>query len=130
MYAAAQSLPLKISTGFFADTAGTLAYGDEVMVLELKGKWARVRSAADSSLTGWTASSSLTSKWVAQGSGRSASAREIAIAGKGFSGEVEKEYRAGRNLNYEAVDILEQTGVSGGDLLGFINEGRLARGEQ
>ncbi|MDR0402640.1 MAG: hypothetical protein LBH35_03520 [Treponema sp.] len=127
MYVAVRSVPLKASTGFFARTVGNLTYGAQVTVLAVNGKWAQLRSG---SLTGWTASSNLTSKRVvAQGDTRSASASEMAMAGKGFSEEVEREYKTGKDLNYGAVDDLEKVTVADGDLLGFIDEGHLARGE-
>jgi uncharacterized protein YgiM (DUF1202 family) len=127
MYVAVRSVPLKAGTGFFARTVGNLAYGAQVTVLAVNGKWAQVRSG---SLTGWTASSNLSAKRVvAQGDNRSASASEMAMAGKGFSEEVEQEYKTGKDLNYSAVDDLEKVMVADEELLGFIDEGRLARGE-
>jgi hypothetical protein len=127
MYVAVQSVPLKSGTGFFARTVGNLAYAAQVTVVAVNGKWVQVRSG---SLTGWTASSNLSSRRiVAQGNNRSASASEMAMAGKGFSEEVEREYKTGKDLNYSAVDDLEKVKVSDEDLLGFIDEGHLARGE-
>jgi uncharacterized protein YgiM (DUF1202 family) len=127
MYVAVRSVPLKSGTGFFAKTVGNLEYGAQVTVLAVNGKWAQLRSG---SLTGWTASANLSAKRiVAQGNNRSASASEMAMAGKGFSEEVEKEYRTGKDLNYSAVDILETVTVPDGDLLSFIEEGHLAAGE-
>jgi uncharacterized protein YgiM (DUF1202 family) len=127
MYVAVRSVPLKSGTGFFAKTVGNLAYGAQVTVLAVDGKWVQLRSG---SLTGWTASSNLTTKRVvAQGDNRSASASEMAMAGKGFSEEVEREYKTGKDLNYGAVDTLETIAVSDEDLLNFINEGHLAAGE-
>ncbi|MDR1507506.1 MAG: SH3 domain-containing protein [Treponema sp.] len=127
MYVAINSATLKASTGFFAGTVGRLAYGAQVSVLAVSGKWAQVRSG---SLTGWTASANLTSKRVvAQGDNRSVSGGEMAMAGKGFSKEVEMEYQSGKDLNYTAVDALENVTVSDGDLFRFVDEGHLAKGE-
>jgi hypothetical protein len=127
MYVVVRSVPLKASTGFFAKTVGNLEYGAQVTILAINGKWAQLRSG---SLTGWTASSNLSAKRVvAQGDNRSASASEMAMAGKGFSEEVEKEYKTGKDLNYNAVDDLEKIKVTDETLLGFIDEGRLAKGE-
>jgi uncharacterized protein YgiM (DUF1202 family) len=130
MYVAVQSAALKTSTGFFAGNAGTLKYGDEVKVVSVSGKWTQVRSAANSSLSGWTSSTNLTTKRiVVQGNNSSASAKELALAGKGFSEEVEKEYKTGKDLNYDAVDALELVKIPDDDLLQFLNEGHLAKGE-
>jgi uncharacterized protein YgiM (DUF1202 family) len=126
MYVSVKTADLKNGTGFFAKKTATVAYGDQVTVLAVNGKWAQVQSGTKS---GWISSANLTSKKiVAQGSG-SASAKELALAGKGFSEEVEQEYKTGQNLDYSQVDALEKVKVSDEDLLSFIQEGRLAAGE-
>ena len=130
VYAAAKTVALKSGTGFFSGTRGTLAYGDQAVVLQVKGKWAEIRSTAKS-LSGWTASSNLTAKRiVATGGTGSASASEIALAGKGFSEEVENAYKAEGNLNYADVDRTEAQTVSEEELLNFLIEGHLSRGDQ
>jgi uncharacterized protein YgiM (DUF1202 family) len=129
VYAAAKSIALKSSTGFFAKTQGTLAYGDAVTVIQIKGKWAEVRSAAGSSLTGWTAVSNLTAKRIISGSSTTATNREVALAGKGFNQEIEDVYKADGKLNYADVDATEAVTVSEQDLFSFLNDGRLALGE-
>jgi uncharacterized protein YgiM (DUF1202 family) len=130
LYVNVNSAALKSSTGFFASTAGTVRYGDAVRVLAVNGKkWVQVRT--NSNITGWIASSSLTTKRIStQANAANASAREIALAGKGFSPEVEAEYKkTGGTLNYSAVDAMENVNISDRDLLTFIEEGHLARGE-
>ncbi|MDR1238603.1 MAG: hypothetical protein LBK27_00655 [Treponema sp.] len=129
VYAAAKTIALKSSTGFFARTQGTLAYGDRVTVIQIKGKWAEVRSAARSSLSGWTASSNLTAKRVVPGSSSTATNQEVALAGKGFSEEVENAYKADGNLNYADVDKTEAIIVSEQDLYQFLKDGHLSLGE-
>jgi hypothetical protein len=130
MYVNVNSASLKSSTGFFASTTGTVSYGDQVSILAVNGKWSQVRAAARNA-TGWIASASLTTKRIStQGNAANASAREIALAGKGFSPAVEAEYKkGGGKLNYTAVDNMEKAAVSDRDLLAFIEEGHLARGE-
>jgi hypothetical protein len=128
MYVNIQKAALKTSTGFFAGTAGTLAYGAQVKVQEVKGKWVRVQSSSGISVTGWIAAASLTSKRITQGS-NTVSSRELAMAGKGFSEEVEKQYKVNTNLNYAGVDAVEKIVVSDADLLFFLEQGHLARGE-
>ena len=129
-YVNVNSADLKSSTGFFASSAGTVKYADEVKVLAVNGKWTQVQTSAGNK-TGWIATSSLTSKRLsAQGSAANASAKEIALAGKGFSPEVESEYKkAGGKIDYNAVDEMEKAVVPEKDLLNFIEEGRLAKGE-
>jgi uncharacterized protein YgiM (DUF1202 family) len=128
-YVAVKTVKLKSSTGFFAGTRGTLSYGAQVTVLQTKGKWVEVRSGAQSSLSGWVNSSNLTTRRIlATGSTTSASANEIALAGKGFNEEVENAYRAGGELNYADVDQTETQQVSEEELYTFLTEGHLSVG--
>jgi uncharacterized protein YgiM (DUF1202 family) len=129
-YVTAKTIQVKSSTGFFARSRGTLSYGDRVTVVRVNGKWAEIRSAGSPSITGWIASSNLTTKRIgASSGGTSASASEIALAGKGFNEEVENAYKAEGNLNYADVDKTEALRVSAEDLYQFVVEGRLAEGE-
>jgi hypothetical protein len=129
-YVAVKTVKLKSSTGFFAGTRGTLSYGAQVTVLQTRGKWAEVRSAAQSSLSGWVNVSNLTPRRIlAGGSTTSASTSEIALAGKGFNEEVENAYRAGGRLNYAGVDQTEAQQVSEQELYAFLTEGHLSVGD-
>ena len=122
-----KAAPIKASTWFFAGTRGNLQLGAEVSVLQVNGDWAEVRSISPS-LTGWTRVSNLSSRLVA-GTGTSASASEVALAGKGFSREVEDVYKSGGKVNYAEVDRMETFVVSTEELLAFMTEGRLTTGE-
>ncbi|MCL2140018.1 MAG: hypothetical protein FWH41_10890 [Treponema sp.] len=129
MYVAIKSLELKSSTGYFASTKGTLAYGAQVTVLQVSGTWMEVRSAANASLTGWAATANLTSKRIVAGSTATASAQEVALAGKGFNQEVENSYKSDGKYNYDDVDKTETQKVSDEELKAFISEGHLSMGE-
>jgi uncharacterized protein YgiM (DUF1202 family) len=128
-YVAAKTVALKSSTGFFASTRGTLSYGAAVTVLQVKGKWVEVRSAANASLSGWIAVSSLTSKRIVAGASSTATNQEVAMAGKGFNQEIEDAYKASGELNYADVDRTEAQAVSERELYDFIVEGHLSQGE-
>ncbi|MCL2833140.1 MAG: SH3 domain-containing protein [Treponema sp.] len=124
-----KSIALKSSSGVFASSLGTVVYGDQVTVLQVSGSWAEVRSAANTGLSGWISTANLSAKRiVVSGSTSSASASEVALAGKGFNQEVENQYKTEGNLNYAAVDWTENITISDDDLLRFINEGGLAAG--
>jgi hypothetical protein len=129
MYVTAKTLEVKSSTAFFADTLGSLAYGAPVSVLQEYGKWAQIRSSEPPEISGWISSASLTSKRIIVSSSTSASANEIALAGKGFNQEVENAYRQNGTLNYEAIDAMEAMHIPNRQLFAFLQEGRLARGE-
>ncbi len=126
MYVAVQSVNVKSSTGWFASTRGKLEKGAVVTVQSVQGKKVEIRSG---SLTGWVDSSALTSKRITSStSGTSASAQEIALAGKGFSEEIEGTYKAdNKDLTaaYAAVDAVEKITIADNILLQFITNGKL-----
>jgi len=124
-YVAVQTADLKSSTGFFAKNLGKLSLGDAVTAVREDGKWTEVRAG---SITGWVASASLSSRRVIAGNSVSTTASEVAMAGKGFSPETEIEYRK-NGLDYSIVDSMERSVVPADDLLRFVTDGRLARGE-
>jgi hypothetical protein len=97
--------------------------------LQVNGKFVEVRNTANSSVTGWTPSANLSARQIVSGSSSSASASEIALAGKGFNQEVENAYKAKGNLNYADVDRVESITVRETALLQFLEEGRLAMGD-
>ena len=123
-YVAVQTMALKSASGALAREVGSLSLGDEVTLISDDGKWAQVRAG---NLTGWVASSGLSSRRV-MASGSSASATDLALAGKGFSPDVEIEYRK-NGLDYSMVDSMEKIVIPSDELDRFITEGRLARGE-
>jgi hypothetical protein len=124
MYVTVNSAEVKASTGFFSDTLGTLTLGSTVTAVQEKGKWIEVQSGV---ISGWVAAASLSSKRIT-GQGHSAAAGEIALAGKGFSSEVEMEYRQ-NGLDYSIVDSMERQRIVRQDLYRFITDGRLSLGE-
>jgi len=130
LYVSVKTLTLKSGTGFFADSNGTLKYGDRVTVIRVDGKFAEVKSAADPSITGWTATANLSAKQVASGNSNTVSAKEVALAGKGFNQEVENSYKNQKNnLNYADVDKTEAITFREDELKNFLKEGHLKAGE-
>ena len=129
MYVAINRITLKSSTGFFAGSRGTLDYGARVTVLQISGKHAEVRSAANASLSGWVPSANLTARQIVQGT-TATTAREVSLAARGFNQEIEQTYRdQNANLNYADVDRVEAISIADNDLRRFLEEGRLAMGE-
>ncbi|HPF69115.1 MAG TPA: SH3 domain-containing protein [Candidatus Krumholzibacteria bacterium] len=124
---------LRETPGFLGRIVGELAYGDRLEVLEAKNGWSRVRDAAGR--TGWVHDSALTEKKVVLTAGTSdagtgASGQEIALAGKGFSEEVEKAYRGEHpDLDYTWVDRMASFTVSPEASAAFVREGGLAPAE-
>ncbi|MCL2443898.1 MAG: hypothetical protein FWD13_10615 [Treponema sp.] len=130
LYVAVRTQDLKSGTGIFASTRGRLNYGDRVTVIRVSGRFVEVRSATNASLTGWAPSANLSARQVVAGTSSTATAREVALAGKGFNQEVEASYRRQGNLNYADVDRVEAITVVEADLIRFLQEGRLAMGDE
>ncbi|MDR2095534.1 MAG: hypothetical protein LBP76_08450 [Treponema sp.] len=128
MYVSVKNAAIKSGTGFFAKELAKLNLGTTLTVLQQKDKWMQVRTGTQPVITGWIASASLTSKRITA-SGSSASAGEIALAGKGFSPGMELEYKAGAGLDYSIIDAMESQTIPNEKILGFITEGRLKKGE-
>jgi len=129
LYVAIKEATLKSGTGFFASTRGRLNYGERVTVIQVSGRFVEVRSSSNSSLTGWTASANLSTRQVVSGTSSTATAREVALAGKGFNAEVESSYRNRQNLNYADVDRVEAITINESALRRFLEEGRLSLGD-
>ncbi|GBU26598.1 hypothetical protein R84B8_00108 [Treponema sp. R8-4-B8] len=130
LYVSIKTLTLKSGTGFFASNRGTLNYGDRVTVIRVNGKFVEVKSAANSSLTGWAATANLSAKQIVTGNTSTATAKEVSIAGKGFNQEVENSYKNQKsNLNYADVDRAEAIKSREDDVKRFLEEGRLRMGD-
>jgi uncharacterized protein YgiM (DUF1202 family) len=123
-YVAVENLAVKDTAGFFSRDVGTLPLGSEVAVTREDGKWIQIWAG---NLSGWVSSSGLSTRRVIA-AGSPVSPTEVALAGKGFSMEVEREYRSG-GLDYSMVDYMEQMIIPGPELQQFVTEGRLARGQ-
>jgi len=124
-YVVVQTAVVKDSAGFFAKDLGTLSLGDAVRLVKDDGKWSQVQAGG---LTGWVASSSLSARRVVAAND-AVTASEVAMAGKGFSPDMELEYRK-NGLDYSMVDSMEKIDVPANDLLRFIAEGRLSQGDK
>lgn len=131
MYVNVAEAELKSRTGFFASRTGFLPYGAKVRVLAENGRWTQV-SGEGGGPSGWLPSSSLTRKRILADDGLntvSASADELALAGKGFSAEVEARYTTEANAAaYALVDGIEATPVDRDGLWQFIQQGGLSDG--
>ena len=121
------STAMRGSPSFMGPVVRSLAYGDRVEVIEEGRGWAKVRAADGSS--GWVQESALTTKRIVLSSGSNvssgASTEEVALAGKGFNEDVEKEYRSQSDLDYSWVDKMEGWEKPVESLIAFLDEGDL-----
>ncbi len=126
---------LRSSPSFLGSIVGPVRYGDRVQTIGKRGDWIDVKSS--SALSGWIHESALTSKQVVLSSAggavsSSANGQEIALAGKGFNADVERQYRANNaRIDYAWVDRMEGYKISREQMISFLDEGKVkgAQGE-
>ena len=123
------SAQLRDSPGYKGKLTAEVRYGEKVEVVE-KGKgWIRVRTS--SGAAGWLQESALTEKNIVLTSGKTVksgtSSREVALAGKGFSEDVEREYRSDADLEqqFRWVDRMEGFARPDMELQAFLSDGDL-----
>ncbi|MDR3570337.1 MAG: SH3 domain-containing protein [Syntrophobacteraceae bacterium] len=126
---------MRSTPSFLGSIVCPLAYGDRVRALGKQGDWVDVKSS--NNRTGWIHQSALTEKLVVLNSGAgvssSASNQEIALAGKGFNQDVERQYRASNaRLDYARVDRMESLKISRDQMISFLDDGkvRASKGEK
>ena len=122
---------LRNRASFLGTVTANLAYGETVTIRQKQTAWYEVATATGK--TGWIHESALTTKRLVAGSGVDdarvgASGSEIALAGKGFSAEVEAEYKKqNRNLDFSWVDRMGQFDVPPARRVEFLVQGGLAK---
>lgn len=119
------------SPKFIGPAAGDVSRGEQLKFEEAKGDWYRVSG----TVSGWIHKTNLTERQVtlsskpgAEGAG-AASRDEVELAGRGFTPQVEGEYRQKNpNLDFSHVDKIEKTSIDPGELEAFVAEGGLGGG--
>jgi hypothetical protein len=123
---------LRSTPSFLAEILAKPPYGDRVEIIQDKGPWKKVTNRG---IQGWMHISALTTKSIVLKAGTAnvqttATGSEIALAGKGFNEEVEKQYKnSNRNLDYAWVDRMEKFQVSSDQMQAFLKQGRVTPAE-
>jgi hypothetical protein len=124
---------LRGTPSFVGNIVGRLSYGDRVTLIREQGDWREV--SAQAGPRGWMHASALTTKTIVLKAGTAsvqtgATGGEIALAGKGFSEEVEKQYKSQNpQLDFAWVDRAERFQVSPEEIQAFLKQGELSPGE-
>lgn len=122
---------LYASPSYSAEVVGTVPAGAEVTILQESGEWSQV---AYGQQQGWLpplafagAKKKLDLGKLLQGKAvQESKTDEVALAGKGFTPEVEADFRRQHpNLKYDQVDRIEGFTVSAAELQAFRQEGGL-----
>jgi uncharacterized protein YgiM (DUF1202 family) len=126
-----QTLTAKLmkTPSFIGQTAAKLVRGDQLKFQEAKADWYKVTTAKGES--GWINKSSIVEKAVALntkpgGGTGGATADEVALAGRGFSKEVEAKYKSEHaDLDFSHVDKIEALDVDSDKVAKFAAEGKI-----
>ena len=137
-FAAAKLMSVQVKEGqvrsapsFLGKIVATVAYTKQVEMLKEKGDWMQV-ALPGSGTEGWMHSSALTKKKIllnpnAKDIEQAASSDEVALAGKGFNEEVEKNFKEGNSeVNYAAVDEMEKIIISQQQMEQFLTKGAVS----
>jgi len=122
---------LRSKPSFLGKLVAKLKYADRVQSQKSKNGWNYVKT-LDGAKAGWVSSSALIDKKIVLSSSKklsnsSASQSEVLMAGKGFSKEVESEYKkTNKELNFAQVDRIEKIKpISRTKLINFAKNGKL-----
>jgi uncharacterized protein YgiM (DUF1202 family) len=128
-----QEVKVRATPSALGRIVGSLVYGDRVTVLEQPAdapqSWRKI-NIPEKGIQGWVSLSALTEKEIKLQAGtqtaeQSASSGEVALAGKGFNEDVEKEYKTEGNLDYTWVDRMAKYNPPDDEVLAFLQEGGL-----
>lgn len=127
-YVSGDPVPVMEKPNTRSKKLSSFEYGTKVVVLEEKNNWTMVEF--DGGKKGWVPSGNLTSKKLnPKSKGSSANARELALAGKGLSEELETAFTQDHDINYSEVDFIEKIIVTDDALNKFLKDGKLNEGE-
>ena len=121
---------LRSGPSYLSKPSGAADYAERVEVLASQGAWRQVRT--PSGRTGWLHESALTPRTLAmtaaEGEVRTgASAGEVSLAAKGFTQQIEHEYKSKNpSVDFTWVDRMERLAVSPERAAEFLQQGEVA----
>jgi hypothetical protein len=120
---------LRSTPSFLGSITSSLQYGDRVSIDQQNGAWYKVTKPGTGA-GGWLHTSALSKKTIVMKAGDTAqtgaSSGEMALAGKGFNADIEKEFKAGhKNIDFAPVDRMAGYKVPTGEIQAFVRAGGL-----
>ncbi len=123
-----QEAMIRKENRFFAPVVGRIAYGETIQELERKGDWLRISYKGKE---GWVHISAVQEQKFSLASlagerAEETSREEVALAGKGFTPEVEKAFRdKNPKMRFDLVDQIQHYKIDDRQLQAFIQGGKL-----
>lgn len=121
---------LRSAPGFLSQIVEKLSLGDEVTYVASRAGWHQV-TLLETGQSGWIHEGSVrenkqtTLQLAGEGTTRTVSSREIALAGRGFSESMEGSYGSDNHLDFSAVDDLEARRIGPEEIVAFVLEASL-----
>lgn len=121
---------LRSTPSFLGTTVATVKYGDRFTVSSRKGVWIKVTN-PDTKTSGWIHESALTKKRIKLKAGSkdadvAASSGELALASKGFSSDVEAQFKSkNKDIDFSWIDKMEKIKVSPAKAKAFLKAGKV-----
>ena len=117
---------VRATPSFLGAVVAKLPYGSPVEAQPAQNGWMQVQTAAGQQ--GWMSASSLTTKKIVMtagaGGASGASSDELALAGKGFNSDVEKQFKKQNpNVNFAAVDRMAKLKIAPQEMQQFLADG-------
>jgi hypothetical protein len=125
---------LRSTPAYYGSVVTTVNYADRLKIIDSKGAWVKA-STAGNNATGWIHISALTSTKLAPKSGgknapTSVSAGELSAAEKGFTEQIEQDYRQkNKKIDFTWVDKMEKINISPEQTAAFLKEGGIESAE-
>jgi hypothetical protein len=122
---------LRATPAYYGAVVSTVNYADRLDILETKGSWAKASNPKNKT-TGWIHVSALTSQRLqpkagVKGAPRSVSTGELSAAEKGFTEQIERDYRQkNKNIDFTWVDRMEQINITPQQSVAFLKDGKLS----
>ncbi len=128
-----RNVQIRATPSFLGRVVAPLRYADRVEILGTRSAWMNVTGRGGQS--GWVHGSALTKKKIEMASGTQdaqtgASDEEITLAGKGFTSDIETDFKAKhKNIDFSWVDRMEKSKVPPERVQAFLKEGGLRPAE-
>jgi hypothetical protein len=125
---------LRATPAYYGTVVSTVNYADRLQILETKGSWAKAANPKNNK-TGWIHLSALTSKQLTPKAGAksaptSVSTGELSAAEKGFTEQIERDYRQKHGtINFAWVDRMEKIDITPQQSAAFLKDGQLKYSE-
>ena len=121
---------LRSGPGFLSPIQDRLGFGQELEYVAERSGWMQV-IATETGVTGWVhaaaAKENRATEMQLQGeqTARTVTSREVALAGRGFSENIEGEYGNQNRVDFSRVDELETRRVDPEEIVSFVTEASL-----